>query len=218
MGQQIFDFIRRGQTAELATALQDNPRLAQSCDTQGVSALMWAIYTHQRPVVELLRPHAGPLGIFEAAALGDCSRLSALLAADAMAAHAVAGDGWSALHLAAAFGTPEAVLLLIEHGAHVHQFSHNPLRNQPLHACLALDGSAATVKALIDAGADVNAVGAGDYTPLHLAAANNRVDVIGLLLQAGAKRDARCAQGKTAEDYARERGHEEVVRLLQPAA
>jgi uncharacterized protein len=55
---------------------------------------------------------------------------------------------------------------------------------------------------------------AGGYTPLHQAAAAGLVEVITILLEAGAKRDMRCDQGKTPADYARERGHEGVLQVL----
>jgi uncharacterized protein len=116
--------------------------------------------------------------------------------------------------LAAGFGGPEATALLLAHGAHVHRFSHNPMRNQPLHACIALSRDPGTVGLLIAQGADVNMAQAGGYTPLHQAAAAGLVEVITILLEAGAKRDMRCDQGKTPADYARERSHHGALRVL----
>ena len=88
-----------------------------------------------------------------------------------MLVHANSADGWAPLHLAAAFGGPPATALLLAHGAHVHRFSHNPMRNQALHACIALSRDPETVRILIEQGADVNMAQAGGYTPLHQAAA-----------------------------------------------
>ena len=98
-----------------------------------------------------------------------------LLEQDAVWVHQTSVDGWAPLHLAAAFGGPKATALLLEHGAHVHRFSRNPMRNQPLHACIALSGDQETVRLLIDQGADLNAAQAGGYTPLHQAAAAGRL-------------------------------------------
>ena len=67
---------------------------------------------------------------------------------------------------------------------------------------------------LIEAGADVNATAAGGYTPLHIAASNGNREMVILLLESGADRTARCDQDKTAADYARERGHAQVLAML----
>ena len=109
---------------------------------------------------------------------------------------------------------PRQRLLLLAHGSHVHRFSHNPMRNQPLHACIALSRDPETVRILIAQGADVNMAQAGGYTPLHQAAAAGLIEVTKILLEAGAKPDLRCDQGKTPADYARERSHDGVLQQL----
>src|SRR5262245_32723921 len=59
----------------------------------------------------------------------------------------------------------------------------------PLHAAIwAADGEAA--RALIDAGADVNAVGEDGYTPLHAAIAQSDVALARRLIGRGASWDA----------------------------
>jgi ankyrin repeat protein len=215
MGQHLFDLIRQGKTAEIAEIVNAQPNLAHSRDAQGISALMLAVYTQQSVVRDFLLTHCRELDVFEAAAVGDCARLQSLIAGDAMQARAVSADGWTPLHLAAAFAGPEAVTFLVEHGAHAHQVSHNPLRNQPLHACVALNNSVGSVLALLEAGADVNAVQHGGYTPLIQAAAAGKKEIVQALLEHGARTDAKCDQGRTALDYARERGHAEIVELLE---
>jgi ankyrin repeat protein len=214
MSQLLLNLIRRGQASELAAIVAESPEAARARDAQGVSMLMWSIYTRQPAIVNCLRPAAGELDVFEAAALGDCDRLHALLIADAMQVWAVSADGWAPLHLAAAFGGPEAVKLLLGHGAHEHQVSRNPQRNQPLHAAIALGGSVDTVRLLLDAGADVNATQAGGFTPLPQAAAAGKQEIVQLLLDHGARKDARCDQGKLPCEYARERGYSVVAGLL----
>src|SRR5271170_4302663 len=214
MSQHFLNLIRKGETAEIAAAVGETPELSRCRDAQGVSALMWSVYTGQPLIRDFLRERAGELDVFEAAALGDCRRLQAIIAADAMLARAVSADGWPPLHLSAAFAGPDAVRFLLEHGAHVHQVSHNPLRNQALHACIALGNSIEVARMLVEAGADVNATAAGGYTPLHLAASNGKREIVLLLLERGANREICCDQGKTPADYARERGHTEVAALL----
>jgi uncharacterized protein len=214
MSQHFLNLIRSGDTTTIATEVEANPALASCRDAQGVSALMWSVYTGQPVVRDFLRQHVDNLDISEAASLGECEYLQKLIAEDAMLARAVSADGWPPLHLSAAFADPEAVTLLIEHGAHIHQFSHNPLRNQALHACIALGNSVEVARLLIEAGADVNVTAAGGYTSLHLAASGGKKEIVVLLLEHGADRGVLCDQGKTPADYARERGHAEVLALL----
>ena len=214
MSQHFFDLIRSGKTAEIAEAVEEQPSLAQSRDAQGISALMLAIYTQQPMIRDFLLPHLKEVDIFEAASVGDCARLHQLIAVDALSARAISPDGWTPLHLAAAFAGPEPVILLLEHGAHVHQPSHNPLRNQPLHACVALNHSPDVARALLEAGADVNATQHGGYTPLLQAAAAGKKDLVVLLLEHGARLDWLCDQGKSAVDYASERGHGDIAAML----
>ena len=214
MSQRFLNLIRNGQTAEVAAAAEEEPSLIACRDAQGVSAFLWSIYSGQTVIRDFLVAHLEALDVFEACALGDCSRIESLLRQDAMLVHESSPDGWGTLHLAAAFGGPQATALLLTHGAHVHRFSRNPMHNQALHACLALSQDADTVRLLIGQGADVNMAQAGGYTPLHQAAANGRADLVGVLLEAGARHEALCHQGKSPADYARERNHGAVVRLL----
>lgn len=206
--------IRRGQAAEIAALLSESPTAARARDAQGVSMLMWSIYSRQPEIAKSLRAAAGELDLFEAAALGDCSRLREILGSDAMQVWAVSADGWTPLHLAAAFAGPDAVRLLLEHGAHAHQVSHNPQRNQALHAAIALGDSLEIICLLLESGANVNATQAGGFAPLHQAAAAGKREIVALLLENGALRELRCDQGKLPSDYARERGHTAIVELL----
>jgi ankyrin repeat protein len=214
VSQRFFNLIRGGQTAEVAAAAEEDPSLIASRDAQGVSAFLWSIYNRQPLIRDFLLTRLAALDIFEASALGDCLRLEPLLQQDAMLVHAASADGWAPLHLAAAFGGPQATALLLAHGAHVHRFSRNPMRNQPLHACIALGRDSETVRLLIAQGADVNMAQAGGYTPLHQAAAAGLEELTRILLEAGADPARPCDQGKTPADYARERKHEGVLQQL----
>jgi ankyrin repeat protein len=211
VSQRFLNLIRNGQTAEVATAVEEDPSLVTSRDAQGVSAFLWSVYVGQPVVRDFLLTRLPSLDLFEASALGDVSRVEPLLEHGVREA---SPDGWTPLHLAAAFGGPQATALLLEHGADVKQVSQNPAHNQALHACIALGRNLETAQLLIDLGADVNATQAGGYTPLHQAAAAGLTDMAQLLLKAGANPAAKCDQGKTPADFARERGHEAVLALL----
>ena len=67
--------------------------------------------------------------------------------------------------------------------------------------------------------ADVNKTKFISWTPLINASRNGHVEVVKLLLAAGAKKDkVDTIFGKTALTWATERGQHEIVQLLQQAA
>ena len=217
MSKTFLDLVKRGDTQEIAAWVQEEPQIAESRDAQGVSALLWAVYTGQTVVRDFLRSGL-ELDLPEAAAVGDTARLRELLGAESaetkQRANSRSADGWPLLHLAAAFADHETVRALLDAGADVHQISQTPMRNQALHACLALSKDAETVRLLIEHGADVNAAQTAGYRPLHQAAVAGRDDLVRMLVDAGADKSARCDRGKSAADYARDRGHAAVADLL----
>jgi ankyrin repeat protein len=223
VSQQFFKLIQSGSTAEIAAAVEGDSSLIQAHDPQGVSALLWSVYTGQPMVRDYLlaqlATHGALLDIFEAAAVGDVLRLEDILGADPGQAHSFSGDGWTPLHLAAGFGTPQTVDVLLQHGARVDAVSRNPQRNQPLHAALALGRDPDSIRLLLAHGADPNATQVGGFTPLFSAATANRRDLAEMLIEAGARALHKSDLGKTAADFARERGHEEMAVWLekQPA-
>jgi hypothetical protein len=218
MAAPFLKLIQTGATAEIAEQVQADPTLAAWRDPQGVSALSWSVYFGQ-PLIRdfLLERLAGDglrLDIFEAATVGDLPQLNRLLTASPELAQAYSGDGWTPLHLAAAFATPEAVQALLDAGAAVDAVSRNPQQNQPLHAALALGKNAETIHLLLDHGAPVNAVQAGGFTPLFSAATANRRDLADDLIAHGADAGQTSEAGKTAADFARERGHADLAAWL----
>ena len=217
MSKSFLDLIRQGKSDEIAEWVKDDPQIAESRDAQGVSALLLAVYSGQTLIRDFLRSGL-ELDLPEAAAVGDLGRLHELLGNDPATAKEKANsrsaDGWPLLHLAAAFADERTVRTLLDAGADVSQLSGTPLRNQALHAVLALSKDAAVTRLLIGRGADVNAVQAAGYRPLHQAAVTGREDLVRMLLEAGADKTARCDQGKTPADYARERGHDAVAEML----
>jgi uncharacterized protein len=218
MDQNFLSLIQSGSTEEVAAAIESDPSLVAWRDAQDVSALRWAVYRGQSKVRDFLVAKLAawnlPLDVFEAASTGDEARLHAILSESPAAAQAVSGDGWTPLHLAAAFGTPLGVAALIFRGARVDAISKNAQRNQPLHAALALGKNPSTIELLIAHGADVNATQVGGFTPIFAAATANRKDLAELLVNHGANPRHENEQGKTPADLARERGHSELAVWL----
>jgi ankyrin repeat protein len=219
MSQAFLKLIQTGRTAEITAAVEDDPGLVASRDPQGVSTLLWSVYAGQTPVrdylLERLSAQGIELDIFEAAAIGDAERLRVILKSEPGSVDAFSGDGWTPLHLAAAFGTPAAVQLLLQNGGQIDAVSRNPQRNQPLHAAVSLSRNPETVRLLLRQGASANAIQVAGFTPLFSVAAANRRDLAELLIAHGADCHHRNDAGKTAAEFARERGYEELAGWLE---
>jgi uncharacterized protein len=219
MSSPFLKLIQTGATAEVADAVQADPALSSSRDPQGVSMLLWAVYCGQQPVRDFLLARLAAdgiaLDIFEAAATGNEAILRTLLEAQPELAESFSGDGWTPLHLAAAFATPAAVSTLLAASAPVDAVSRNPQHNQPLHAALALGKNAESIRLLLDHGAAANAAQAGGFTPVFSAAIANRRDLAEILLAHGADPHQKNDQGKTPAEFARERGHAQLAHWLE---
>jgi ankyrin repeat protein len=82
----------------------------------------------------------------------------------------------------------------------------------------AKQGDTAHVQSFLQSGAagfGVNSHAGGGWTPLMIAAANGRVEVVELLLSHAADVTLRNADGETALSLARRHGYGEVERLLE---
>ena len=177
------------------------------------SDILTALYRQQRDEAVRLADTAPSLTIWEAAALGRDGELERLLAVERSLVNAPAADGHYPLGLAAFFGHPSAVRLLLDRGADVHAASQNQMKVRPLHAAVA-GRNAEAVGALLDAGADPNARQQVGYTPLMGAASAGRTDLVDLLLARNADPALVSEDGKTAADVAREHGHTELSERL----
>jgi len=208
--------IKKGDRAAVERELTADPSLARS-DESGTSVVLLAAYHGQPEIARLLAERKGDLSIFEAAAVGDLARVHEILDADRSLASAYAPDGFHPLGLAAFFRQPAVVELLLARGADVRAASKNPMQVTALHSAVADGGHAAIAKALVRAGADVNARQRHGWTPLHGAADSGDRETVHLLLEHGADPAAIHDGGKTALEIAREKGHAEIIEVLEAA-
>jgi ankyrin repeat protein len=148
-------------------------------------------------------------GLFEIVRRGDLRALkSALRKPDA--AKTKDSKGVTVLMYAVAFGSPEAVRMLIDAGADV-----NAKNSFDATALLWAAGDAAKARMLMEHGADVNARSKQGRTPLIAAAAHDgNSETVRLLLEKGADARAQDALGAGALHTAAAAGDMESVRLL----
>ena len=211
---RLFNAIQTGDGPLVASLLDAHPEWLSGRDAGGNSPLLTALYYQEPDIAAALVKRGCEVNLWEAAALGDVTRLQAVLTSEPAGLHQHSHDGWTALHLAAHFGRLEAVRFLLARGADVHARSKNDLDNHPLHAALA-GRSAEVTRALLDAGADPNSAEHGGYTPLHQAAENGALAVIRLLLERGAVPTPKDDQGRTPLDLAEAKGHAEAAEILR---
>jgi ankyrin repeat protein len=209
--------VTAGDAPRVQALLAEDPTLANARDEDGVSALLEARYRNDRAVLDALLAADPDMDVFDAAALGHIDRLRHRLEEDASRTTAFAGDGFTALHLAAFFGKVEAARILLDAGASVATYGRNDLANQPLHAAAA-GRHIEVCRILLAAGADVTATQHGGFTPLHEAAQSGDVELTELFLSAGADPRAVADDGRTAATMAADAGHVDLAARLREVA
>ena len=214
MVNELFKAIAENNLASFRELLASYPSLADARSGHGVSAILFAIY-HGRPECarELVKAGA-PVGIHEAAALGDLALVRKMVEADPGIVNAYSDDGFQPLGLASYFGNPEVASYLLENGADPDSPSRNAQRVAPIHSAAA-SGISQLVSELIVKGADVNARQQGGYTALHAAIQNRDLNTIRILVENGADCGAENDSGQTPKDFAQKDNVEEVHRILR---
>jgi uncharacterized protein len=210
----VISAVQSGDAEQLRKLLHDNPSLASAKDTNGVSALMHALYRRRSDISDLLLNTGADLDIFEATATGNAESVSKILARDPGSAKDWSADGFTALHFAAFFARPEIARELIRHGADIAAVAKNPMKVTPLHSAAAAH-SGEIVRLLVENGAPPNVQQEGGWTPLHEAAQIGDKDMVKVLLEHGSDPQMCSNDGKTPADMARAKGHEEVLKFLE---
>jgi hypothetical protein len=119
-------------------------------------------------------------------------------------------DQVTALVRAAACGLVYNVLILLQQGAELEAVDY--LDETPLHKAARM-GAEDVVKALMNAGADVNAR-SPDWTTLMSAVSGGNVEVVKMLVNAGADLTAETLWGETALTIALKNGQEAITVFL----
>ncbi len=170
-----------------------------------------------------------------------------LLASEPNLIEARTGLGETPLHYLAVEDQLDAVRVLVESGANVNTVSNvggTPLSEAALlgyaelvtyllsvGARLSIEGqselvlhqaaasrSLETARALLRAGADINAQNEIGETPLHVAAWKNDVEMVRLLVEAGADINARCIFDETPLEVAQKNGSTAVADELRSSS
>jgi ankyrin repeat protein len=212
----MVDAIKARDAERARSLLQQDPKLAEERDENGVSALMLSYYYGLALGDDIRTARTTPLDVFEAATVGDVDRLRELLDDDPSLTRAQSSDQGTALHFGAFFAQPDAVRVLLERGADVHVVSPTFGNVTPLHSGAA-GKSTDVVRALLEAGADPNARQSGGFTAIHAAAHDGNTEMARDLLAHGADPNAETDEGRTPLAIAEQEGHENVAALLREA-
>lgn len=216
---EMIEAVKINNIEKVMELIHTDSDLVNASNSKGETAVLMAAYYRSNEIKELLLSNGAELNIYEAAAVGNTTRVKELLERSPELSATWSADGFTPLGLAAHFGNEETLKLLLAHGADVNARSkEGNLNNMAIHAAIA-GNFEHIVKMLIEHGADVNARCEGvwreGFNALHVAAFFGRESIIKLLLQHSADKTAKTVSGETPYDLAIIRGHQESAALLK---
>src|SRR3954454_23296652 len=121
------DLVKKGSLAEVKAAVAGDPSLPTGLNASGQSSYLLAKYYRQNEVASYLLEILPMLDIFEASVAGQTESVLAKLERNPDLLESRNGDGWTPLHLAAFFGSPELINALIDRGASADARSGNAM-------------------------------------------------------------------------------------------
>jgi ankyrin repeat protein len=213
MTNELLLAVTSGDVDTVRRLVSEDPSLASARDGTGLHVVLLALFNQQREVADALLAAEPELGVLEAAATGRADRLRELLDADPEARDVRTPEGFTPLGLAAFMGGPEAVRVLLEHGADADDDAENTFGVRPVNAAAAAHDRE-TMRLLLDAGADPNVQQQGGFTPLHEAAHTDDVEMAKLLLEHGADPAVAADDGRDSARMAADDGSTGVASLL----
>jgi ankyrin repeat protein len=199
---EITASIQQGKADILSQALKADPAIAAADAKEGVSLLLFAVYSRNQAAVNLIKQYRTSFSIYEAVCIGELEIAKELLDERPEELYLPSPDGFFLLGYACFFNQLAiARYLIVEKEANVNQPSANAFKVTPLHSACAIASYPLTLL-LLDNGADVNARQQGGVTPLHSAAHHGATELVQLLIERGADLRARTDNGETALSFA----------------
>lgn len=208
------EYIESGDSVAIDHLLHNNPTLGRQNTSHDISPLLLACYYNKPKIIKVLLKHVQTIDIYEAAAIGLEDQVRNLIEKNSSLLSSYSAHGFTALGMACHFGNEEIVRYLLLKGADANQASENGYAVNPLYTAVSSNFEA-IAKLLVEGGAEVNIVQAGNQTPLHAAAENGNIEMLILLLENGASVDVKNDNGDRPSDVAAERGHHEIANILQ---
>ena len=138
---------------------------------------------------------------------------AALFAVSSLHAMETLGKNELPIHDAARMGTRADVERILKADPKMRDIPTETMGSTPLHLA-ALNVDPGPLKALIAAGANVNARDKGDATPLHMAAYATRSEHAKLLLEAGSNPLLKTSEGRDVASMARKVRADEVAGIV----
>ena len=126
-------------------------------------------------------------------------------------------NGGTPLVRAAQRNHVEIIDLLLEHGAEVDRSCPCAGGESPLWAAVA-SGQLEASRRLLERGADPDFASFADHTPLHVAALRGFDEIVDLLCEHGADATRLDSRGRTAGDWARQKGRRKIADRLAARA
>lgn len=220
-----------GDLDAVRAAVREDAALLRRRTQFGVGLVHAAHYAGHDGIVDWLLGAGLEMDIHLAAQLDMTERVEAMLRAAPSLANERTAAGGTVLHNAAYWCARDTAELLLRHGADARAVGTSGLMIAPLGSAVAsanIPNPAqdearvlSTVLLLLSYGAEANHRRSDGMTALHTAAWRGHLDVMRVLLIAGADpaiaahKDGGPHSGETAEMSARSQGHEAGVALLQ---
>jgi ankyrin repeat protein len=198
------EYIESGDSFAMDNLLHSNPSLAKQETSHGISPILLACYYNKLAIIKVLLKHIDKVDIYEAAAVGLLNEAAEIIETNPSLLSSYSNHGFTALGMACHFGNEEIVRHLLLKGADPNQTSNNGYNVNPLY----------TAKLLVEGGAEVNIIQAGNLTPLHAAASNGNIEMLILLLENGADVLIKDDNGQTPAHSAQAKGHHEIAKIL----
>ncbi len=190
LGKELREAIEKGEIARVRDLVRVGANIENMNDRNGLTAMHYASSYGHKNIIEILLDSGANI-------------------------HAYDAKKATPLHSAASGGYSDITRLLLDRGAVIDEKDEHGWT--PFHKA-ARNGHVSVVRELLESGADINAQGPKGRTALHTAAFDNKEDIVSLLLAADETAInvwAKKNRGRTALDLAKEKGHSEVIALLE---